>query len=176
LRCCSKRASLQREGHDGIRDVGGVDNRPTPCDNDNILLPIISEVRIGVACPPASSSAFHSSVPIAPSKARMRRSFVAAMKTNPLAVDRLPPIFRASGRATVSMPLIWNRRCQAISVSGHMDEPSYLFILFVPTNQTSADLQYCRHLATSFTASDPAGTSYSSSIVAGIVHLFFFTN
>ena len=43
-------------------------------------------------------------------------------------------------------------------------------------NQASAFLQYCRHFTTSFTASDPAGTSYSSSTVAGIVHLFLLTS
>jgi len=39
----------------------------------------------------------------------------------------------------------------------------------------SAPLQYARHFCTSFTASDPSGTSYSSSIVAGIFHPFFLT-
>src|SRR5687768_12103023 len=43
------------------------------------------------------------------------------------------------------------------------------------SDQARALLQYSRHFLTSFTASDPCGTSYSTSIVAGMVHLFFFT-
>ena len=41
--------------------------------------------------------------------------------------------------------------------------------------QRSACRQYSKHFATSLTASDPCGIWYSSSIVAGIVHLFFCT-
>ena len=44
-----------------------------------------------------------------------------------------------------------------------------------PADQASAFLTYSRHLTTSVTASEPCGTSYSSSIVAGIFHRFIFT-
>ena len=40
----------------------------------------------------------------------------------------------------------------------------------------SAARQYSTHFLTSFTASDPSGTLYSSSIEAGNVHLFFLTS
>src|SRR5262249_24608988 len=53
--------------------------------------------------------------------------------------------------------------------------PGKLVFLNIPFQEMSADLQYCRHFTTSLTASEPAGTSYSNSIVAGMVHLFFFT-
>src|SRR4029078_7750982 len=39
----------------------------------------------------------------------------------------------------------------------------------------SAALQYSTHFLVSFTASEPSGTLYSSSIEAGTSHLFFFT-
>jgi|GEM_PF-6569027 len=44
------------------------------------------------------------------------------------------------------------------------------------TAQASASLQYCTHLATSFTASEPSGILYSSSMSAGNVHFSFFIN
>jgi hypothetical protein len=54
------------------------------------------------------------------------------------------------------------------------DSDSKLVFLHIFFQELSAALQYCRQLMTSLTASEPAGTSYSSSIVAGMVHLFFF--
>src|SRR5687767_1705160 len=40
----------------------------------------------------------------------------------------------------------------------------------------NAARQYSTHFRTSFTASDPSGTEYSSSIEAGMFHLFFLTS
>src|ERR1700686_3989204 len=46
---------------------------------------------MGVACPPAGSSNFHSSLPDSESKARRKLSIAAAVKTKPPAVIIGPP-------------------------------------------------------------------------------------
>ena len=67
---------------------------PPPAAMTTYCAPSLPRYVIGVAFPLAGSSVTHSSLPVFASNARNRLSTVAPMKTRPLPVAMLPPIFR----------------------------------------------------------------------------------
>ena len=108
---------------------------------------------------------------------------------------RCSSIWCSSGTATCDTPLHWSRSRRLRTKATRADEiregsseavplqggPRQVTVAVAHrpdgvarSDRQSAARQYSRHFATSLTASDPAGTSYSSSIEAGNVYFSFF--